>query len=95
MTMVWVDIKPGAGGCQPILDFLSDILPDTRAFDGCQDLKVYQEGDGEALVYIEYWDSAAHYQRYLDWRTETGVLNQLVDLLAEPPVIRIAEDTEI
>ncbi len=35
MTMVWVDLKPGAGGCQPILDFLSEILPDTRAFDGC------------------------------------------------------------
>ena len=95
MTMVWVDLKPGVAGCQPILDFLSEILPDTRAFDGCQDLQVYQEGDGEALVFIEYWDSAAHYQRYLDWRTESGVLNQLVDLLAEPPVIRIAEDTGV
>ena len=21
MTMVWVDLKPGEGGCQPILDF--------------------------------------------------------------------------
>ena len=95
MTMVWVDLKPGPGGCAPILEFLSQILPDTRAFDGCQGLRVYEEGDGEALVFIEYWDSAEHYQRYLDWRTETGVLNQLVDLLAEPPVIRIAEDTGV
>jgi len=95
MTMVSVDLKPGSGGCRPILEFHAEILPDTRAFDGCQSLGVYQEGDGEALVFIEYWDSAEHYQRYLDWRTETGVLNQLVDLLAEPPVIRITEDTGV
>ena len=43
MTMVWVDLKPGEGGCQPILDFLTEILPDTRGFDGCQGLKVYIE----------------------------------------------------
>ena len=95
MTMVWVDLKPGDGGCQPILDFLTEILPDTRSFDGCQDLKVYIEGDGEAMVFIEYWDSAEHYQRYLSWRTETGVLNRLVERLAAPPVIRIAEDSGI
>ena len=29
MTMVWVDLKPGEEGGQPILDFLSVILPDT------------------------------------------------------------------
>ena len=54
MTMVWVDLKPGEGGCQPILDFLTGILPDTRGFDGCQSLKVYIEGDGEGIVFIEY-----------------------------------------
>ena len=95
MTMVWVDLKPGEAGCQPILDFLSSILPDTRGFDGCQDLKVYIEGDGEGIVFIEYWESAEHYQRYLSWRTETGVLNQLVEMLAAPPIIRIAEDAGI
>ena len=95
MTMVWVDLKPGDVGCQPILDFLTEILPDTRSFDGCQDLKVYIEGDGEGMVFIEYWDSAEHYQRYLNWRTETGVLDRLVEMLAAPPVIRIAEDSGV
>ncbi len=95
MTMVLVDLKPGDGGCQPILDFLSGILPDTRAFDGCQDLRVYIEGDGEAILFVEYWDSAAHYQRYLEWRTETGVLNQLVEMLAAPPAIRVTEDSGV
>ena len=89
--MVWVDLKPGEGGVQHILDFLTEILPDTRGFDGCQDLKVY----GEGTVVIEYWDSAEHYQRYLNWRTETGVLDRLVEMLAAPPVIRIAEDSGI
>jgi quinol monooxygenase YgiN len=83
--MVWVDLKPGDGGCQPILDFLTEILPDTRSFDGCQD----------RMVFIEYWDSAEHYQRYLNWRTETGVLDRLVEMLAAPPVIRIAQDSGV
>ena len=43
MTMVCVDLKTGEAGYQPILDFLTTILPDTRAFDGCQDLRVYLE----------------------------------------------------
>ena len=95
MTMVWVDLKPGEGGCQPILDFLTENLPDTRSFEGCQSHKVYIEGYSEGIVFIEYWDSAEHYQRYLNWRTETGVLDQLKEMLAEPPVIRIAEDSAV
>ena len=95
MTMVWVDLKPGEGGVQPILDFLTEILPDTRGFDGCQDLKVYVEDSGEGMVFIEYWDSAEHYQRYLKWRTETGVLGRLVEMLSAPPIIRIAEDSGV
>ena len=95
MTVVWVDLKPGEDGYQSILDFLTEILPDTRSFEGCQDLKVYIEADGEAIVFIEYWDSAEHYQQYLNWRTETGVLDRLVEMLAAPPVIRIAEDSGI
>ncbi|MAB26294.1 MAG: hypothetical protein CL580_01335 [Alteromonadaceae bacterium] len=53
------------------------------------------EGDGEGMVFIEYWDSAEHYQRYLTGRTETGVLDRLVEMLAAPPIIRIAEDSGV
>ena len=56
---------------------------------------MYIEGGGEGMVFIEYWDSAEHYQSYLSWRTETGVLDRLVEMLAAPPVIRIAEDSGI
>ena len=95
MPMVWVDLKPWEGGVRPILDFLTEILPDTRRFGGCQNLKVRIEGSGEGVVFIGHWDSAQHYQRYLTWRTETGVLDRLVEMLAAPPVIRIAEDSGI
>ena len=60
MTMVWVDLKPGDGGCQPILDFLTEILPDTRSFDGCQDLKVYIEGDGEGMGSAAFHEGSLH-----------------------------------
>ena len=50
MPMVWVDLKPWEGGVRPILDFLTEILPDTRRFGGCQNLKVRIEGSGEGVV---------------------------------------------
>jgi quinol monooxygenase YgiN len=42
-------------------------------------------------VFYERWDSRQHYEKYLAWRTETGVADQLVAMLAAPPSIRYFE----
>lgn len=63
--------------------------PDTRAYDGCRQFDIWldQDNRGKVLFY-EIWDSRAQQEKYLAWRTETGVMEALGGMLAAPPVIR-------
>jgi quinol monooxygenase YgiN len=68
---------------------LPGVFPDTRAYDGCRGITAYiNADDGRTIVFVEYWETKAHHERYLAWRTETGVIARLVSMLQEPPSIR-------
>ena len=68
---------------------MAERFPETRAYDGCQGITGYlQTDDPLACVLVEFWDSSEHYNKYLAWREETGVLAQLGELLEGPPNIR-------
>ena len=72
--------------------YLAEILPDTRAYDGCERIGVYFDIEDTCnMVLVEHWDSRAHYEKYLAWRTETGVLDKIGAMLAGPPNIRYFE----
>jgi quinol monooxygenase YgiN len=75
------------------VDNLKEVLPklflDTRAYEGCRGITAYiNRDDGRTVVFVEYWETKAHYERYLAWRTETGVIADLVGMLETPPRIR-------
>jgi quinol monooxygenase YgiN len=61
---------------------LKEALVDTRAFDGCIRIDTYFEEAAATFVLIEEWQSFEHYDRYLQWRMETG-LADLLDTLLE------------
>ena len=64
-------------------------LPVTRSYEGCEGLTVHRNVDDTAnVVLIERWETRPHYEKYLAWRKETGLLDQLVALLEGPPNIR-------
>lgn len=68
---------------------MRSILADTRAYDGCEGLTVQRNVDESTQVMlIEHWESRAHYDKYIAWRQETGVLGKIVELLDGPPSIR-------
>jgi len=46
------------------------------------------DDDGRTVVFVEHWETKADYEHYLGWRTETGVIAELVDMLEAPPSIR-------
>ena len=76
--------------------FLAKILPDTRTYDGFQGIDVYfNTEDSSNMVFVEFWDSRAHYEKYLAWRTETGVLDQFGAMLTGPPSIRYFEKADV
>ena len=92
-VLVFVDLKPQQSEVENMINYLKEVAPDTRSFEGCQDINIYQEDDGIGVVMVEHWDSKAHYEKYLAWRVETGVMDKLGAMLADPPVIRFAENT--
>ena len=91
-TVVLLEIQVNPEAVDEMKAFLKRILPDTRAYDGCQGLDLYGNIDDTGnLVVYERWASRQHYEKYLAWRGETGVADQLGAMLAGPPSIRYFE----
>lgn len=62
----------------------------TRAFDGCQGIDLtYNTEKPNNWIFTEVWDSKAHYEKYLQFRTEDGTLDAVASLCEDPPSIRI------
>ncbi len=94
-TLVFVDLKPKPSELDSMLSYIREIIADTRSFDGCHEMLLYLEGEGEGVMFVERWESQAHYDKYLAWRIETGVMEKLGAMLDSPPIIRFAEDSGI
>jgi len=72
------------------------ILPDTRAFDGFEDIQVVLNQDDSCnLILIEKWETRQHQEKYIGWRAETGALDALGAMLSQPPSIRHYDDLGI
>lgn len=87
MVLLELQVKPESVNEMKAL--LSKILPQTRDFAGCMLVELYGnlEDTGD-LVFHEHWESRAHYERYLAWRSETGGGAAMMDMLAGPPKLR-------
>ena len=60
---------------------LKQALPETRAYDGCLSLDSWLDEERSTIVLTEQWVSFDHYDRYLAWRVETGILGEVAALL--------------
>ena len=75
--------KPGSG--QVLLEAFKTALADTRAFKGCISVSTYTSATNpDDIVLIEEWDNKASQANYMQWRTDTGMPEQLGPLLAGP-----------
>lgn len=85
ITMI-LDLKIQPARLDEFMTLLAEILPDTRGYDGCLGLETcVDQDDPNHVVLIERWDSRAHYDRYLAWRTETGLVDTFRGFLSAPP----------
>ena len=64
--------------------------PVTRAYDGCKGINLtLNVDDARNFVMTETWDSKEHYEKYLQWRVESGVLEDFSNkYVVEEPVWR-------
>lgn len=85
-----VDAKLKSDKISEAIEFFTDIVPDTRNFEGCLGIDVCIDSeDAGTLVLVEKWVSMEHYQKYHHWREETGVLATIRSYLDGPPNRRI------
>jgi Uncharacterized conserved protein len=63
---------------------LAEILPDTRAFAGCNDLRVVRNVDvPDEIVLVEEWDARESHEKYVAWRRTLDTGARLRPLLAD------------
>lgn len=75
--------KPGAG--IQLLEALKTALVDTRAYSGCLSVITYtNSANPDDVVLIEEWDKKESQSKYMQWRADTGMPEQLAPLLAGP-----------
>jgi quinol monooxygenase YgiN len=78
------------------LDLLRDLLPETRAFHGCERIDIYVDGGSPGRVLLfEKWTDRGRQQAYLSWRTESGLGEQLKPFITAPPRFRFLEWRDI
>ena len=73
-------------GCHDKLrDKFVELLPDTRNFEG--NIYIYltkDQDDPSKLIIVELWETRAHYEKYLAWRTERGDMDVLGEMMEAP-----------
>jgi quinol monooxygenase YgiN len=95
-VLVLIDAPVKPEDISNMKSYLAEIFPDTRTYDGCRGIDVYFNTEDKGnMVMVEYWDSRAHHEKYIGWRTETGVMARLGSMFSGPPSIRYFDRTDI
>ena len=77
-------VKPGLA--DTVLEAMTAMLPETRAYAGCLGVDVVEGvDDPNTILLLEEWETPESQQAYLQWRAESGALTQMAEVLAEPP----------
>ena len=88
-VIVNLQISTQPGKREQAAVFLDKILPDTRSYDGCR--WVYSTKnieDENKLEFFSVWESKEKYDTYLQWRAETGAVEEMGEFLDSEPVFR-------
>ncbi len=71
---------------EEFLGMLSQSLPTTRGYDGCELVETYVDQDDPGHIFLfERWSTREQYQAYLDWRMANGMLERLEPIGTAPP----------
>lgn len=75
--------QPGRG--EVLLDKLSALQVETRAYEGCHSVQTYVDADDiDTVVIMEDWETRGHHEQYMGWRVDTGLPEILQPILASP-----------
>jgi quinol monooxygenase YgiN len=93
---VILEMKSSSDKIEELKAYLSSILPVTRQYFGYINLEVLSSlDDANELVIYETWESREAYQKYFNWRAETGVFDKLGEMIVGEPKVRFLENIGI
>jgi quinol monooxygenase YgiN len=85
-----VKCQPGKGA--DLLAAFTTALVDTRNFDGCVSVQTFVDADNpDTVLLVEEWESRDQQEAYLTWRIESGMIEMLAPVLADPFEMRYLE----
>jgi quinol monooxygenase YgiN len=88
-VVVLLDFRVKPDVVEETLRLFKKILPDTRAYSGCEGVDVYNNADDPTNIFLfERWNSKEQYQKYSAWRMESGFMDEFGAKLAGAPTIR-------
>lgn len=96
ITTVIVEFDVKSESVDAFKQLMNEALPDTCAYDGFVNIAVYGNLDKDGnIVLVENWESRAHFEKYLAWRTESGMVDTISKMFAGEYSIRYFETLDI
>lgn len=90
--MIILDAKLKEDKVEDAKKLFTELLPDTRGFDGCEGITmILNEEDSCNMVLVEKWRAKSDYDKYHHWREERGDLDRIRALLDGRPGRRFFE----
>ena len=70
---------------EELKSYFKKILPDTRSYEGCEGVHLYENSESPTKLTIQAkWSSKEAQQKYMAWRMETGELDKLSTMISGP-----------
>ncbi|MDA7616645.1 antibiotic biosynthesis monooxygenase [bacterium] len=80
MIFVNLQLKVKNGLESKFIEELNIILKETRSYEGCHAVYFIQNQDDPSnLEFFSKWDSKQHYDNYLQWRIDSGVMEEVAN----------------
>ncbi len=78
-----LNLKPEVADA--VVGGFGQMLVDTRAFEGCEEISVVRDQDDtNRVLVLEQWATRENYEAYLAWRTERGDMDGIADISTQP-----------
>ena len=85
-VIVLVNLNVKKEHIEELKKYFKEILPDTRSFEGCQGVQMYESKESPTKMTIHAkWVSEEAQKKYMSWRMDSGALDKLIPMLSDHP----------
>jgi heme-degrading monooxygenase HmoA len=81
------------GQARELVQALRQVLPDTLAHGGCEEIRIWcDQDDPDSVISLTRWATRADYEAYLAWRGQTGDTAMFREMLVKPMEVRYYDE---